>query len=78
MFVDLSQDFAGLGGNTRYIRFTNSAGYYYPLTDSLIGLVKAECGFIRGVKQKLDVNNRFYIGGDSFRGSGRWYRSTLI
>lgn len=67
-FMDLSQDFAGLGGSSRYIRFVNSAGYYYPLSDDLVGVVKGECGFIRGVCQKLDVNNRFYIGGESFRG----------
>lgn len=67
-FLDLSQDFAGLGGGSRYIRFVNSAGYYYPLSDNLVGLVKAECGFIRGIKQELDINNRFYIGGDSLRG----------
>lgn len=67
-YMDLSQDFAGLGGSSRYIRFVNSAGYYYPVCDDIVGSVRAECGFIRGIKQKLDVNNRFYIGGDSFRG----------
>jgi outer membrane protein insertion porin family len=63
LYVNLSQDVAGLGGNTRYVRFSNSGAYYKPLTDDVIFSLSGEFSYIHGLNQKIDINNRFFLGG---------------
>lgn len=80
-FVNFSQDIAGAGGNTRYIRFSNSAGFYQPITNDIVLSLTGDLSYIQGIHQKykdkqgkrkkgkfVDINNRFFLGGDSFRG----------
>lgn len=67
-FLSFTQEVAGLGGNTRYIRFSNSTGFYQPITNDIILSLTGELSYIQGIHQKVDINNRFFLGGDSFRG----------
>jgi outer membrane protein insertion porin family len=65
-----SQDFAGLGGSEKYLRseaqFTT---YKKVLWDEFVGSLQFNAGFITGYSgQKLPINERFFKGGDSFRG----------
>ncbi len=67
-------DFAGLGGDTRYIRLTSNAASYWPLGGGLVFSLKGEAGYIKGLKDKgvgvTDVllSDRFFLGEPQLRG----------
>lgn len=67
-YAYLSQDFAGLGGSVRYIRNTVGASYYYPITDSVVASLSGEAGWMFGLGQDINLNDRFDLGGDKLRG----------
>lgn len=64
------QDVAGLGGDTRYLRNRASAKGYMPIyRDSIVGSLEVEGGAILGFGgYDVKTTDRFYLGGDSFRG----------
>jgi outer membrane protein insertion porin family len=68
--VSLTQEFAGLGGSLKYLRSQGSFGYYHPLfSDSLVASLNLQTGFINGFDgQEIPIQERFFKGGDSFRG----------
>jgi outer membrane protein insertion porin family len=65
-----SQDFAGFGGTLKYIRTTSSFSVRHPLIgDDWIGKFQIQGGYIQGYDgQHVRLNERFFEGGDSFRG----------
>jgi outer membrane protein insertion porin family len=67
-FARLQNDVAGLGGDARFLRTTASAGYYIPFTESLIGSVRGEVGYIFGIADEVRISDRYFLGGDSLRG----------
>ena len=62
------QDFAGLGGDVKYVRSEGEAKYFYPLTDEVVGNLSIVSGYIEGIGQPVRLNDRFFKGGRSFRG----------
>ncbi len=68
-YVKFGNDVAGLGGATKFVRTTTSAGQYYSFDkDYVLGLF-AGAGYITGYDGKnLPINQRFYLGGASLRG----------
>jgi outer membrane protein insertion porin family len=64
----LQNDLAGFGGDTRFLRTSVGAGYYWPITGSWIGSFRSEVGYIFGIGDDVTVVDRFFLGGDSFRG----------
>ncbi|MFA5122212.1 outer membrane protein assembly factor BamA [Zavarzinia sp.] len=67
-YLFVGQDFAGLGGDARYIRNTAGANYYYPITDDVVFSASLEGGYIYGLGQDVRLNDRFDVGGDNLRG----------
>lgn len=64
-----SQDFAGLGGDAQYVRTVGSAKAYTNFFDGDVVLsAEIEGGAIIGFNDDLTVIDRFFIGGDTFRG----------
>jgi outer membrane protein insertion porin family len=65
-----AQDFAGFGGSLKYISSRASAGTYKSLFDgSVIASLQANTGYITGYDGSfVPFNERFFRGGDSFRG----------
>lgn len=65
-----SQGFAGFGGNLKYISTNMSASHYMSLLDgSLITQLSGRGGYITGYDGTLvPFNERFFMGGDTFRG----------
>src|SRR6185312_11294446 len=65
-----SQDFAGFGGTLKYLRSELQAiTYKRILWDKFVGSLALNAGYITGYSgQKLPINERFFKGGDSFRG----------
>ncbi len=78
-----SQDFAGLGGSLKYLRTEASVSMYRPVIwDDFIGSFTASAGYMTGYAgQEVRINERFFKGGDSFRGfqlAGIGPRDTVI
>jgi outer membrane protein insertion porin family len=70
-FVQLAQDFAGLGGDGQFIRSTIDARYYKEIMpdSDMVGLIKAGAGNIMGIGgQDVQVLDNFYRGGETIRG----------
>ena len=68
--LKLEQDFAGLGGNTRYISTRGTAAYFLPVysKDYTLKLI-ARGGHIQGYGgKKVSINDAFYVGPDYIRG----------
>lgn len=65
-----SQDFAGFGGTLKYMRAETSASVYHRLFfDGVIGSLTGSAGYITAYDgQSVRINERFFKGGDSFRG----------
>lgn len=62
------QEFAGLGGDTFYIQTTGKASYFYPFTDVWVLGFYGDAGHIMGIDDDVSIINRFFVGGDNFRG----------
>ncbi len=67
-YASLSNDLAGLGFSTRYVRTVVKAGYYYPIYSDWIFSITGEGGNIYGLGQPVLLENRFFVGGDNLRG----------
>jgi outer membrane protein insertion porin family len=65
-----NQDIAGFGGQLKYLRTETSLSIYHPVIwDNFIGSFTARGGYIDGYGgQNVRINERFFEGGDSFRG----------
>jgi len=66
----ISQDFAGFGGSLKYLRTEEQfITYKRVLWDQFVGSLAINSGYITGYSQtNLPINERFFKGGDSFRG----------
>jgi outer membrane protein insertion porin family len=67
-FAQVATDIAGLGGDVRYGRAVLSAGYYYPLAPNYVLSFNGEGGFIHGIDSTVNIEDRFFVGGDNLRG----------
>ena len=69
-FVKFTQEFAGAGGDARFVRTTLDARYYRELNAdwSLIGMAKIKAGNITGLGQKVELFDNFFLGGETIRG----------
>lgn len=63
-----TQDFAGFGGDARYVRTTGTYVHYFPIMEEVVFSAGLDAGIIKALGKRLDINSRFFVGGDSFRG----------
>ncbi|MBZ9647187.1 outer membrane protein assembly factor BamA [Sphingobium sp. 3R8] len=77
--ITLSQDFAGLGGDVKYVRTRLSASKYVPLGGGFIFSLSGEGGYIHSLEgtrrdatgqevDKIRLTDRFFLGEPQFRG----------
>jgi outer membrane protein insertion porin family len=67
--VDLQQDFAGVGGDVKYLRTEGDASWYYGFSPAFIFSATGSAGYIFSYgNDEIRINDRFYKGGNSFRG----------
>jgi outer membrane protein insertion porin family len=65
----LSQDLAGLGGDVKFLRTSEDARYYQSLTSDLVGMVRAQGGYVTGWGgQQVPLMNSFFGGPTMVRG----------
>ena len=73
--LSFSQDFAGLGGDVKYIRTRAEGAKFWALGGGFIGSITAEGGYIHPLQDAprpgvdpIRINDRFYLGEPQFRG----------
>jgi outer membrane protein insertion porin family len=72
VFASFSQDFAGVGGDVNYFRSVADARYYYPITNKLTFVARAQGGNIVGWGgQDVRLTDLFFKGGETIRGFER-------
>lgn len=71
LYMILSQDFAGVGGDVQYLRTTAEARLYQKITDRFVGILRIEGGHIFGIGDDVRVSDAFFKGGETVRGFGR-------
>jgi outer membrane protein insertion porin family len=72
IFAAFSQDFAGVGGDVNYIRSVVDARGYYPITNKITLVGRAQGGAIEGWGgQDIRLNDLFFKGGETIRGFER-------
>lgn len=68
-FISASQDFAGLGGDGKYLRSEVEGGWYHGFNKDFVLSLSGSAGYIVGWGgDVIRINDRFYKGGNSFRG----------
>ena len=67
--ASLRQDFAGIGGDVNYIKSEADVSAYWGITPSWVVTATASTGYISGWGgDPIRINDRFFKGGNSFRG----------
>ncbi len=67
--LTVMQDFAGIGGDVRYLRTEAVGQTYYGLYKDIIASAKLEGGYITGwAGDGVQINDRFFKGSQTFRG----------
>jgi outer membrane protein insertion porin family len=66
--VSLTTDLAGLGGDTRLVRGRIKSGYYIPVLEDKVLSFLFDGGHVLGLGQDVGIAERFFIGGQQFRG----------
>jgi outer membrane protein insertion porin family len=65
----LSQDLAGLGGDVKFLRTIEDLRYYHSINDDVVGLVRAQGGYVSGWGgQQVPLLNSFFGGPTMVRG----------
>jgi outer membrane protein insertion porin family len=68
MILSLSGEFAGVGGDVRFVKSTLGGAYYLPITENITVALKGEGGIIFGIDQDTRVGDRFFVGSTTLRG----------
>lgn len=69
VLFSVSQDFAGLGGNLKFLKTEGTFTYYHPMFWDIVGQLTLASGFIQGYGgSTVPIEERFFRGGDTFRG----------
>jgi outer membrane protein insertion porin family len=66
--LSLTNDIAGLGGDTRHLRTEVKTGYFLPIFENTVFAVIAEGGHILGLGDDVNIGERFFLGGSTIRG----------
>jgi outer membrane protein insertion porin family len=72
VYFQVGSDFAGLGGDVKYVRMTGEARFYYPIKDKITLVGRAIGGHIMGWGgDDVRLIDLFYKGGETIRGFNR-------
>ncbi|MBX7526453.1 outer membrane protein assembly factor BamA [Qipengyuania vesicularis] len=73
--ISTTAEFAGLGGDVKYLRMRSKLGKWMPLGGGFIFSLQAEGGWIRSLKDRAEpgfddvrLTDRFFLGEPQFRG----------
>ena len=67
--IRFDQDFAGVGGDTQFMRHEVNGSYYYPFTPNWVLNLAGRVGYITGWGgEDVRLFDRFFLGGQTLRG----------
>lgn len=66
--TSMSNEYAGLGGNIKFLKNILSGSIYYTPIDDLTVSLDARFGVLSGIGQRPRINDKFTLGGTSLRG----------
>lgn len=67
-YLTLNNEFAGLGGNIKYLKNQVSGSHFYSFSDDWILETSARYGIMVGLGKKTRIADRYILGGDTLRG----------
>ena len=71
-YVQLSSDFAGVGGDVQYVRVNGEGRAYYPITENITFVSRLIGGHIQGWGgDDVRLTDLYYRGGETIRGFDR-------
>lgn len=68
LYAEFKQDFAGIGGDVKYIKTAGDMKYYYPLVSEIVAMVRVQAGNISGWDGGLRMLDHFQMGPNLVRG----------
>ena len=70
MYAKLAQDYAGAGGDVKFIRTTFDGRIYKEISADwgLVGMLRLKAGNISGLGQNVRIFDNFFLGGETIRG----------
>jgi outer membrane protein insertion porin family len=68
LLIDFKQDFAGLGGDVRYLKSAVDAKYYTPLVADIVGLIHVQGGILNSIGSDIRMLDHFQMGPNLVRG----------
>ncbi|MDP2622039.1 MAG: outer membrane protein assembly factor BamA [Hyphomicrobiales bacterium] len=71
LYMILSQDLAGVGGDVQYLRTTAEARLYQKIYEDFVGVFRVEGGHIFGIGDDVRIADAFFKGGETIRGFAR-------
>jgi len=63
MINSLSIEYAGLGGDNKFIRYNTENTWFHPVYKKLIFSTKLSLGYIQEAGQAVPIDEKFYLGG---------------
>ncbi len=67
-YFRIQQEFAGLGGDSRFIRHEMRAAKYWPIAPQWTFKLATTGGHVLGLGRNIRINERFFVGGRRLRG----------
>jgi outer membrane protein insertion porin family len=69
-YLRFTQEFAGVGGDVRFLKTNGSGAYYHELLPDrdIVGLIKVQGGHIFGLGENVRLLDSFFKGGETVRG----------
>ncbi|TBW38486.1 outer membrane protein assembly factor BamA [Siculibacillus lacustris] len=69
-YAKFTQEFAGAGGDARFVRTTFDARYYREIWADwgIIGMARVKGGNITGIGESVELFDNFFLGGETIRG----------
>ncbi|HAU28488.1 MAG TPA: outer membrane protein assembly factor BamA [Rhodospirillaceae bacterium] len=66
--VRMTNDLAGFGGTTHFLRNKIIGIYYYPVSPEWVFSLAGEAGLVWGIGDDVNIADRYFLGGNSLRG----------
>ncbi len=68
LLIDFRQDFAGVGGDVRYLKTAGDLKYYTPLIADIVGLIHLQGGVLTKIGEDIRMLDHFQMGPNLVRG----------
>ncbi len=63
MINSFSVEYAGLGGDNKFARYTTDHNWFHPIYKKLIFSTKLTLGYVQDVGKPVPIDEKFYLGG---------------